>query len=70
MSYYRISESSSKQFPYMITDTNDEIFGLIARLMDPRRTDAVASFAVTYAGAGQWNLWLTEPNRDFLIRMD
>jgi hypothetical protein len=65
-----ITDSPSKQFPYIITDTNDEIFGLMARLMDPKRTDAIASFAVTYAGDSRWNLWLNEPNRDFLIRMD
>jgi hypothetical protein len=67
---FKVVNSSSPQFPFIIIDTFDQIFGLVMRLMDEKRTDATPFFAVTYEWSGKWNLWLNRANKEYLIRSD
>lgn len=67
---FKVVDSLSPQFPYIIVDTFDQIFGLVMRLMDEKRTDATPFFAVTYEWSGNWNLWLNRANKEYLIRSD
>jgi len=62
-----IISSGSSKFPYRISDTNVEIFGLIARLMDHKRVDGMSSFAVTPQTGGFMWLWLDQKSKDFLV---
>ncbi len=63
----KVEASGSPNFPYRISDTNAEIFGLVARLMDHKRVDGMSSFAVTPQTDGFFWLWLDKASKEYLI---